>query len=415
MPTIEQKYLGRTPKSRAMTERALKVMPGGETRSAVYYPPYSLTMDHGKGARVWDIDGNDYLDIANNFTCLVHGHAFPPIVEAVQQQAARGSTWTAKAVQQIELAELIVERVKAVDSVRFCNSGTEAVLAAVALARAYTGRDKMVFARYAYHGHLLETSTPGNVWLDSYLGDFGNAESFEKILAEHGSEIAAIMIEPILGLGGIVTAPPQFFERIKAAAHKAGALLIYDEATVFRMAIGGVQGLLGVEPDLSILGKYVGGGYPCGALGGKAEVMQELDPRTGKCHLSGTFSGNPITMAAGVQAVKHYTVAHTEKMTERMTGIEQTLRAAAAKHRLPFSAQRHLNLMNIYFQEILPPVQHLRDDDRLASLFQLACFANGIFTVSRLVMNTATTMTDAEYRETLQRLEASMADVAAEA
>lgn len=412
---IDRKYRARTPQSAALTERAAHVMPGGETRSGVYHAPYSLTLKRGLGARCWDIDGNDYLDLANNYTCLVHGHAFPPIVEAVRAQAERGSTWTAKAVQQVELAEMIVARVPAVDKVRFTNSGTEAVLAALAVARAYTGRKKVVFARYAYHGHLLETSGADGAWLDCYLGDFGNAESFERIFAEHGHEIAAVMLEPILGLGGIVSAPKAFFDRVKAAAHQAGALFMLDEATVFRVGIGGAQALLGIEPDVSVLGKYVGGGYPCGSIGGKDEVMRVLDPRTGNCHLSGTFSGNPISMAAGVEAVRHYTAEHAAIMTHRMEGIEACLTAAARKHGLPISTRRFHNLMNVYFQNDLPVVNQVRDDDRLATLFQLACFANGLFVVSRLVLNTATTMTDAEYRETLQRLEATMADVAAEA
>lgn len=412
---IEAKYVSRTPNSRAMDERAQRVMPGGETRSTVYFPPYGVTLDHGKGPRIWDIDGNEYLDLANNYTCLVHGHAFPPIVEAVQAQAAKGSTWASKAEKQVELAELIVERVEAVDQVRFANSGTEAVLNAIGIARAHTGRQKILFSTYSYHGFLLETSTPENIWLDHYLGEWGDAASFERILDEHGDEIAAVMLEPILGLGGTVSAPVEFFERVKAAAHKAGALFIFDEATVFRVAIGGAQKLLGVNPDLSVLGKYVGGGYPAGSLGGTAEVMSTINPRTGNFHLSGTFSGNPITMAAGVEAVKHYTEAHTEKMAEQMAAIEETLKASAAKRGLPFSSQRIRGLMNIYFQDALPKVAHLRQDDRLASLFQLACLVNGVFVVSRLVMNTATTMDDASFAELLQRLDAAMADVAAEA
>lgn len=412
---IETKYLSRTSRSRALTERAALVMPGGETRSGVYHAPYSLTIEHGKGARCWDVDGNDYLDLANNYTCLVHGHAFPPIVEAAKRAIEKGSTWTAKAIQQTELAELIVERVDAIDQVRFTNSGTEAVLAALAIARASTGRKKALFARYAYHGHLLETSSADGSWLDCHLADFGNAESFEKVLAEHGSEIAAVMLEPILGLGGIVTAPTAFFERVQAAAKRAGALFILDEATVFRVAIGGAQKLLGIRPDLSVLGKYVGGGFPCGSIGGTREAMRVLDPRTGNCHLSGTFSGNPVSMAAGVEAVRHYTEAHTIRMTEQMALIEKTLIQSAERHHLPFSTRRFGGLMNVYFSERPPVVNQLRDDDRFATLFQLACLANGVFIVSRLVLNTSTAMTDADLKETLQRLEVAMADVAAEA
>jgi hypothetical protein len=287
---IEKRYLARTPKSREFGLRAERVMPGGETRS-LFHEPYSLCLDRGEGVRCWDIDNNEYLDLGNNYTVLIHGHRFPPIMEAVAKQLEKGNTWAAKCVAQAELAELLVDRFEAVDKIRFSNSGTEAVLSALAVARAYTGKRKVLMSRYSFHGHLLEPSRfaaavgdefdRSGSWLDCHLGTFGDAESFEKILKAHGDEICCVMLEPVLGLGGCVTAPKEFFDRVKAAAHKAGAIFILDEATVHRVSPGGSQRAIGITADVSVLGKLVGGGFPCGTIGGTDEVMEVLDPRNG--------------------------------------------------------------------------------------------------------------------------------------
>lgn len=412
---IEKKYRARTPKSATMAERAARVMPGGETRNAVYHPPYSLTLDHGRGPRCWDIDGNDYIDLHNNYTALIHGHAFEPIVQAAHCASARGSTWAAKAEKQVELAELIAERVDSVEQVRFSNSGTEAVLSALAVARACTGRNKFLFPRYGFHGHLLDASTPQSLWLDACFADFGDAESFEQILAGHKDEIAAVVMEPILGAGGLVEAQPAFFERVKAAAHRAGALFILDEATVFRVTTGGAQKRLNIKPDISVLGKFVGGGYPCGTIGGSREIMAALDPQRGKCSISGTFSGNQVTMAAGVEALRHFTEADVDKQVGQVTMLEEGLKSAAERHGLPLSTRRAASLLTLYFSREAPAFSPLRNDTRLVSLFQLACMNNGVFINAGRIINTPTSMTDGDLKEVLERLDTAMGDLAKEA
>jgi len=412
--SITARYRERTPRSEAMTRRAEKVLPGGETRSASFHPPYSITVDRGSGARLHDIDGNEYIDLINNYTVLVHGHAYPPVVEALVRQAEKGTTWVAKSESQVELAEIVVDRVASVDKVRFCNSGTEGVLAAIAVARTVTGKKRVVAARYSYHGYILESHTPDARpdWLDSCLGEFGDAESFEAILAEQGDEIACVILEPVLGAGGIVTAPAEFFARVQAAAKKANALMIIDEATVFRTSTGGAQKLIGIDPDLTVLGKIIGGGMPAGAIGGKDEFMKVLDPGRGELLISGTFSGNPMTMAAGIALMRNLTQEKIDLLTTRMERIEKSLHASARRHGLPFSTRRFHSLMNLYFQPRVPPVNQLREDDRLASAFQLACMNNGMFMVMRLVLNCSTVMTDADIAEIEQRFDAAMADVA---
>jgi glutamate-1-semialdehyde 2,1-aminomutase len=429
---LERRYLERTPRSKEIQARAERVMPGGETRS-LFFPPYPLTLDRGQGARCWDVDGNEYMDLGNNYTVLIHGHRYPPIMEAVAKQLEKGNTWAAKALPQVELAELLVDRFDGVDKVRYSSTGTEAVLTALAVARGYTGRKKILFSRYSFHGYLLEPSrrthapivaradTGGEVnnpydtsgaWLDCYLGDFGDAESFERILEEHGHEICCVMLEPVLGLGGCVTAPPSFFERVKAAAHKAGALFILDEATVHRISPGGAQRKIGVTGDVSVLGKLVGGGFPCGTIGGADEFMKGFDPRTGNVLVSGTFSGNPVSMTAGVQAISHFTEAAVERMERQMDRIEAGLHAAAQKNGLPFSTRRAGNLMNLFFQDEPPPVCQLRTDQKFVDRFQLACCVNGLFVVTRICINTSSVLTEAEVEEIIQRGGQAMADLA---
>jgi len=431
MTDLERRYLERTPVSRQTQARAEKVMPGGETRS-LFFPPYPLTLDRGQGARCWDVDNNEYMDLGNNYTVLIHGHRFPPIMEAVAKQLEKGNTWAAKAVSQIDLGELLVERFEGVDKVRYSNSGTEAVLSALAVARGLTGRRKILFSRYSFHGYLLEPSSRtyapitssksgGEVsdaydssgsWLDCYLGDYGDAESFERIFAEHGDEICCVMLEPVLGLGGCVSAPKEFFERVKAAAHKAGALFIFDEATVHRVSPGGAQRKIGVSGDISILGKLVGGGFPCGTIGGADEYMRALDPRTGNVMVSGTFSGNPVSMTAGIEAIKHFTEEAVTRMERQMDRIEAGLKASAKKNGLPFNTRRAGNLMNLFFQNDLPPVCQLREDQRFVDKFQLACAVNGLFIVSRICINTSRVLSEADVDEIIQRADGAMTDLA---
>jgi glutamate-1-semialdehyde 2,1-aminomutase len=423
LSSIEERFRRRTPKSAELTVRAERVMPGGETRSAAYHPPYSVVIDYGKGSRVFDVDGNDYLDLSNNYTCLVHGHAFPPVVEAVQKAAARGTTWAAKALPQIELAELITSRVKSVDEVKFANSGAEAVQHALLVARGYNGRSKILVSEYSYHGHFIDpfgyTGTDSDndrsaLFVQAYVAEWNNAESFERILEEHGDEITAVLLEPWLGAGGMIGASKEFFQRVQAAATKAGALCILDEATVFRLDVGGAQALIDFEPDLTVLGKIIGGGLPAGGYGGKREFMELANPKTGTVHVSGTFSGNPVTTSAGLASNRELTKEKIDKMALQMEIIDNELRKSAANYGVPFSARRIGSLMNAWFSEELPAANHVRTDEALATKFHLACMTNGIFGVPRTLLNVTTATSDEDVSEITQRLDAVMADMARE-
>lgn len=423
---LEKKWRSKTPKSEQLTERAKKVMPGGETRSAVYHPPYSAVLDRGEGCRVWDVDGNEYLDIANNYTVLVHGHAYPPVVEAVTKAAQNGTTYTAKTMSQIELAELLVDRIASVDEVRYVNSGTEGVQAALMVARGFNGRSKILVSTYSYHGWFTESAimpgSPGtsgsdehNGFVDTYVAEWDNAEAFEKVLADHGDEIAAVLLEPWLASAGMVGASPEFFERVQAAATKAGAILILDEATVFRMALGGAQSLLGFQPDLSVLGKHVAGGMPGNAIGGRRDLMEILNPeRPDAVHFSGTFAGNPVSTAAGLASLLELTEDRIQQMETRLGTIETEMSKSAARHGVPFSSRRVGSLMNVYMSDELPVANHVRADQELATKWHLACMTNGIFAVPRALVNVSTVTSDADVKEIIDRLDNAFEDLAAE-
>lgn len=395
-------------------------MPAGETRAAGYHSPYPLTLAGGMGSIVTDLDGNEYIDLSNNFTSLLHGHAYPPIVEAVSRVIGNGTAWPARNTTQIELAELIVDRVPSVDLVRFCNSGSEANMLALHVARVHTGRLKVLTAKYGYHGshEAFEAGFFGNsgshAWPHTITAPWGDAAAFEQVLAEQGHEIAAVFLEGFMGSSGLIDAPPEFFNRVIAAAHAAGAVFVLDEVISLRMSTGGHQSNLGISPDLTTMGKIIGGGYPVGAVGGSAEMMSLLDPGRGKIFHSGTFNGNPVTTAAGVVSFGHLTSDAVTVMARQAEHLEHRLTAAAAAAGVPFSCRRVGSLLNIYAAATPPVANIIREDAATMRLIHLAGMNHGMYFASRGLLVLNTQMSDALIDDIGDRFEAVYDDVAAE-
>ncbi|MDX1385171.1 MAG: aminotransferase class III-fold pyridoxal phosphate-dependent enzyme, partial [Thermoanaerobaculia bacterium] len=318
--TIEDRYRQRTPGSARFFDRASRTVPGGNSRQAGYWEPYPLCVERAEGVHFYDLDGNEYIDLTFNYTAMVHGHAYPPIVEAVD--LARGSGWAANNVHMLDVAEQLVERVASVDQVRFTNSGTEAALLALTIARQVTGRYKVLMNRFGSHGSLMEFESgtfdhPGPA---TFLGEYNDLASFEAVLAEHGDEIAAVFTEPVMGAGGGIPADVGFLRGLADAARRAGALFVADEVITFRLGVGGWQGEIGIDPDLTMFGKLIGGGFPVGAVGGKRELMRVLEPGGGVFH-SGTYNANPVTMAAGAVSIRELTaerIAAMHDLAERL-------------------------------------------------------------------------------------------------
>jgi glutamate-1-semialdehyde 2,1-aminomutase len=413
---ILETYRARTQASASSFAAAQRVMPGGTSRQAGFWTPYPLTIERAEGVHLFDLDGHRYLDLLNNYTAMVHGHAYPPIVEAAVTQVRRGSGWAAGNAPQNSLAEQIVARIPSVDQVRFTNSGTEAGALAFTIARKITGRQKLLMARYGYHGSMMEfeTGSFGHEGPVTYLAGFNDLANFQAVLAEHGHEIAAVFLEPVLGSGGVVAARPEFLKGVSAAAHEAGALFVLDEVLTFRFATGGCQELFGLKPDLTMLGKAIGGGFPVGAVGGAAEHMKIFDPADLKVFHTGTFNANPVTMAAGDVSVREL----TEQRIAIMHGLAEKLKAgliqAVKKAGLPVSINHFGSCLNLYFSATPPASSVVREDAVLMSKFHHAAMNHGLFLAPRGMMALSTVMTGAHIDEALKRAAAALQDVIAE-
>lgn len=349
---LEQLYRDWSPKSAALMEGAKKVMPGGDTRASAHFMPYPLFMTRGEGCRIFDEDGHTLIDFMNNFTSLIHGHAFPPVVEAVTNQAALGSALAAPTRSQVDLANLIVSRVPSVETMRFCSSGTEATLMALRCARAVTGRDKVMKMEGGYHGSYelaevslvplphkagqadrpvslpIDASIPQSALDDAVVTPLNNAEVAVRLIEANAAELAAVIVEPMLGSMGMVPATRDYLKALREVTEKHGIVLIFDEVITLRASEGGMQQILGVTPDLTAMGKIIGGGLPAGGLGGRRDLMDHFNPeRDDAVFHASTFSGNPLTMAAGLAAM----IAFDQLEADRLNSLGDRLRTGITK------------------------------------------------------------------------------------
>ena len=330
-------YRARTPRSAALFERATGVLPGGSTRTTVFAPPYPPYLAGGSGIRVEDVDGNAYRDFLGNYTSLILGHAHPRVVDAVEQQVRRGSAFGAPGELEIALAEELVRRIDSVERVRFTNSGTEATMFAIRAARAFTGRSLIATFERAYHG-THDTAMAGTPGIPDAVGDlvvtlpWDDLDGVERALSGREAELGAIVVEPVQGAGGVRAASPAMLGALRAICDRAGALLIFDEVISFRVAPGGAQSVSGVRPDLTTLGKIIGGGYPLAAFGGRADVMDRFDARRpGALTHGGTFNGNPVGAAAGLATLAELTPDRYDEIASRAQRLREGVGARAAR------------------------------------------------------------------------------------
>lgn len=316
-------YKSRTPRSKALHTEATKYLPGGSSRGTAYFNPYPFFADHGKGHYIHDVDGNTYLDFMLNATSLIHGHSHPDITRVLSDQAGNGVAFSVPTELQTRLSKLICDRVASIESVRFTNSGTEATLNAIRCARAFTGRYKIAKFEGAYHGtseHLsvsikppLEKlssnnpipipefpSMPPGVTKEVVILPYNDLAESARTLRQYGNELACVMMEPIASSFGYVPGDSDFLIGIREITNELGILLIYDEVQSLRIAPGGAQEYFEITPDITAMGKIVGGGMPVGAFGGRQDIMSLFDPTDGATIThSGTFNANPMTMIAG--------------------------------------------------------------------------------------------------------------------
>jgi glutamate-1-semialdehyde 2,1-aminomutase len=347
--TYGNRFLEPGSRSAALFERARRVLPGGNTRTTVFNPPHPLYLVAGQGCRVTDADGQTRLDMLNNYTSLLHGHAHPEVLAAAQAQLARGTAFAGPTELEVELAELITARVPAIERIRFTNSGTEGVMMAIKAARGYTGRPKVAKFEGLYHG----TYDPAEVSVNPPLGAIGDPdgpigvaetaglapgtlestvvlpynhpEAVERIVEREAASLAAVIVDPLPNNAGFPDPLPGFLPFLRELTHKHGILLIADEIISFRVGYQGASAGFGIRPDLVTLGKIIGGGLPVGAVGGSAEVMSVFDPTSGKPRVphGGTFNANPVTMAAGVAAMRLWTEAAVARLEQLGDDLRQ--------------------------------------------------------------------------------------------
>ncbi len=414
-----------TAASQRAFEQARRYLPGGTARPVVNFPPYPFVADYGEGADVVDLDGNRYLDLHNNFASLVLGHAHPAVVEAIRRQAGRSTAFGVPNALEAELAQTIVERVGSVEQVTFTNSGTEASLTALQLARAFTGRPKIAKFEGGYHGFsdqiflsVRQAADNGEAARPLTVGNslgtpdallsgvitlpFNDATAVEQILTERASEIAAVVVEPIQMVGGTITPADDFLTQVQSIARRLGILVVADEVVTLRLSYSGAQEVFGLTPDLTVMGKIIGGGLPVGAVGGRREVLALLDPSQTPLPVwhTGTFSGNPLTMAAGIATLGVLTRGEIDRINALGDRLRYGLSQFCREQGLAVTVNGWGSLINPHFQAT--PVRVSRDGwaaDRakLAAFFQ-AMLADGFFIMHRgsFCLSTAMTEEDVE-------------------
>jgi glutamate-1-semialdehyde 2,1-aminomutase len=414
----EDRYRNATPNSRALYERATQSLPGGNTRTTIYHQPYPFYFDHGEGCRIYDVDGNEWIDFINNYTSLILGHAPPNVVAAAQRQVARGLSAAAPSELEIGLAESIKQRLPSVELIRFTNSGTEATMMAIRAARAFTGRTKIAKFEGAYHGThdyaAVDVSAGGAIGMGKQANNagipaaiaatvismpFNDREAVERILSAQRNEVAAVIVEPVIGAGGILTPQDGFLHFLHEITQRLGILLIFDEVIAFRIGYHGAQCYFGVTPDLTTLGKIIGGGFAVGAFGGRADIMARFDPREAN-HIGhgGTFNATPVTMAAGLATLSELTPPVYERLNQLTQELKTKLCDLFDELRIPAQVNQIGSLFNMHFTAM--PVNDyptaMAGNRQLLNDLYLATLNHGVVMTGRGMGCLSTPMTSVE-------------------
>ncbi len=360
---VVDEYRRITPRSAALFVRGGGVLPGGDTRYSITTRPHPLYFERGDGPYIWDVDGTRRLDLNNNSTALVHGHAHPDIVAAVRSQARLGTAWGGHNRAELDWAGIICERVPSIERVRFANSGTEANMHMLKVARAFTGRDLVIKLDGAYHGTYdgfelaadddggVSPSTggvPANLAENIVLGAWGDTDGVAALIREYADRLAAVILTPFRSAGGFAHPPAGFLETLRAVTADEDVLLLFDEVISLRLAMGGAQDRYGVVPDMTALGKLIGGGLPVGAFGGRADIMAVTDPLGDmKVALAGTFNANPMTTAAGVAGLRLLTPEVQERIDRLGTLLREGLETVVEERGLPLRVEGGGSLLSV--------------------------------------------------------------------
>lgn len=385
-----ERYRAANPLSEAQLLAAAQHLPGGNTRSVLFTSPFPLTMVRGEGARLWDADGHGYLDALGEFTAGLYGHSHPVIRQAIVQALDDGLSLSSHTRREAALAAEIQRRFPSMALMRFTNSGTEASMLALGLAKVHTGRSRMLVFDGAYHGGVLsfgKGGSPLNLPHHWVLSTYNDLDAVRAAVHEHGSDLAAILVEPVLGAGGCIPGEPEFLRGLRELATQCGALLVFDEVQTSRLSWGGRQAPLGITPDLTVIGKYFGGGLSFGAFGGRADLMARFDPRQpGALGHAGTFNNNVLSMAAGLAGLQQVlTASALDALNARGEALRGRLNDCARGHGAPVQFTGMGSVMNLH--TLTGPVRSPADlAPASAALRELLFFdllARGVFMAQR--------------------------------
>ncbi|MFH7820253.1 glutamate-1-semialdehyde 2,1-aminomutase [Neobacillus thermocopriae] len=352
-------------------KEAKKLMPGGVNSPVRAFKSVKMDpifMERGKGSKIYDIDGNEYIDYVLSWGPLILGHSNDRVVEALKKVAEEGTSFGAPTLKENELAKLVIERVPSIEVIRMVSSGTEATMSALRLARGYTGRNKILKFEGCYHGHgdslLIKAGSgvatlglpdspgvPESVAKNTITVPYNDLESVKYAFEQFGEDIACIIVEPVAGNMGVVPPLPGFLEGLREITNQYGSLLIFDEVmTGFRVGYNCAQGHFNIKPDLTCLGKVIGGGLPVGAYGGRADIMEHIAP-SGPIYQAGTLSGNPLAMTAGYETLSQLTPEHYEEFIRKGDMLEKGIKEAADKYGVPVSFNRAGSMIGFFFTE----------------------------------------------------------------
>ena len=417
------RYLELTPKSRAIWEEANEYLPGGDSRNSIFWAPYPIFVDSSSGCHVVDADGVDRLDFINTMTTMILGHAPKVVMEAVAEQLQRGVAYNAPSRHQVRLAKLLCQRIPSFDLVRFTNSGTEATLNTLRAARAITGKTRFAKVEGGYHGThdavsvslrvnteqagdaRRPTALPSSAGLPDGVVEqvvvipFNDVEAARRLLEENKDQLAAVIVEPVMGSVGMIPASTEYLTMLRDFTRDHSIILIFDEVISFRVAPGGAQQYYGITPDMTALGKVIGGGFSVGAFGGRRDIMELYDPTKGpEVSHAGTFNANPVTMLAGAVTLEQLGPEVYRKLAELTETLRQGLREVGQSLEVPVQITGLGSLFGIHFTE--GPVSNYRDvaagDSKLREQVFLGLMNEGVLTASNLVGSLSTEIGEGE-------------------
>jgi len=395
-------YVATNPQSLGRYVEATAVMPGGNTRTVLHYSPFPLAMVRAEGCRLWDADGHEFVDFLGEYTAGIYGHSHPVIRKALDGALDRGINFGASNMTEAKFARAVCDRF-GLERVRFTNSGTEANLLAITVARVFTKRTKVMVMDGGYHGAVFGFAgggSPVNAPFEYVKAPYNDIETTRALIAQHAADLAVVILEPMMGSGGCIIAEPAFLAMLREEATRVGAILIFDEVMTSRLSPGGLQAIRGIKPDLTTLGKYIGGGMSFGAFGGRGDIMDLFDPRRPDAlpH-AGTFNNNVLTMNAGLVGLTEvYTPEAARALNARGDALRERLNAAcrAANAPLQFTGIGSMLAVHTMRGPVRSPADAAKSDAKLKELFFFDMLAQGIWLARRGMMTLCLPIGDAE-------------------